>query len=241
MDDRSPQGEGLFAEESATVGSRRGGALRKRHGLPRAIVAPLHYEPSYRYPLLVWLHGAVGGDENEVLGIMPQLDLRNYVAIAPRGIASSIDGRMCWDWPQTTEGIHESEARVFELIETAMQRFCVAREKVFLLGHGSGGTMALRLAWRWPSMFAGVVSLGGAIPRGERPLARFQEARQVPILLIAASESATYSPEAAAHDLKCLHAAGMNAVLRQYPGSNELSALILADINRWLMELVLGS
>lgn len=240
MDDRNSFGEGLFAERPALAGSDREETTRRRHSLPRAIVAPLHYEPNYQYPVLVWLHGTVGGDENELLEVMPQLDLRNYVAIAPRGLPRSSGGEQVWDWPQTPEGIYEAEARVFDLIETAAKRFCVAREKIFLLGHGSGGTMALRLAWRWPERFAGVVSLGGPIPRGGRPLARFQAARRVPILLVTTGESPTYTPTVAAEDLKCLHMAGMNVVLRQYPGRNEINPLVLADVNRWLMEVVLG-
>ena len=49
------------------------------------IFAPLHYEPGYSYPLLVWLHGP-GCDERQLLRIMPLVSMRNYVAVAPRGV-----------------------------------------------------------------------------------------------------------------------------------------------------------
>ena len=45
---------------------------------------PKHYEPRYAYPLLVLFHGR-GGDEQQLLRIMPQLSNRNYVAVALRG------------------------------------------------------------------------------------------------------------------------------------------------------------
>ncbi len=48
-----------------------------------AIFAPVHYEPGYSYPLLVWLHGP-GWDERQLLRIMPLVSMRNYVAVAPR-------------------------------------------------------------------------------------------------------------------------------------------------------------
>lgn len=51
---------------------------------PHVLFSPLHYERGYAYPLLVWLHGA-GGDERQVMRIMPMLSMRNYVAIAPQG------------------------------------------------------------------------------------------------------------------------------------------------------------
>ncbi|GIX02037.1 MAG: hypothetical protein KatS3mg112_0974 [Thermogutta sp.] len=74
---------------------------------------------------------------------------------------------------------------------------------------------------------------------GKGPWCGIAKPGRVPILLVVAGESPTYSPAAAACDLKRLHMAGMSAVLRQYPGANELSPLVLADVNRWLMELVL--
>ena len=53
-----------------------------------ASFAPQHYESGYSYPLLVWLHGP-GCDERQLLRIMPQISMRNYVAIAPRGLLVS--------------------------------------------------------------------------------------------------------------------------------------------------------
>lgn len=53
---------------------------------PHVLFYPLHYEPNYAYPLLVWLHGC-GGDERQIMRIMPKLSLRNYVAVAPRGFS----------------------------------------------------------------------------------------------------------------------------------------------------------
>ena len=44
----------------------RGGELT-----PHATFAPMHYEPGYAYPLVIWLHGALG-DERQVRQVMPQ-------------------------------------------------------------------------------------------------------------------------------------------------------------------------
>ena len=51
--------------------------------------APLHYEPNYSYPLIVWLHGP-HNNELELKQIMPLVSMRNYVAAAPRGTAPSV-------------------------------------------------------------------------------------------------------------------------------------------------------
>lgn len=55
-----------------------------------SLFSPLHYEPNYGYPLLVWLHGP-RDDERQLTRIMPLVSLRNYVAVAPR--APGIDAR----------------------------------------------------------------------------------------------------------------------------------------------------
>ena len=56
-----------------------------------ALFAPLHYESGYAYPLIVWLHGR-GNDERQLLRIMPQVSMRNYVAVAPRGLGGPTGG-----------------------------------------------------------------------------------------------------------------------------------------------------
>ena len=52
-------------------------------GTNQWLFVPLHYEPNYAYPLIVWLHGAQD-DERQLKRVMPFISLRNYVAVAPR-------------------------------------------------------------------------------------------------------------------------------------------------------------
>lgn len=50
------------------------------------LFSPMHYEPGYAYPLLIWMHGP-GSDERQIMKTMPLISMRNFVAIAPRGIS----------------------------------------------------------------------------------------------------------------------------------------------------------
>jgi hypothetical protein len=101
--------------------------------------------------------------------------------------------------------------------------------------------MALRLAWNDPVRFAGVAAINGPLPTSARPLWRVNEIRRVPCLLSSSRESSTYSSGQVCSDLRLLHAAGCTVALRQYPGSDDLTNNMLADLNRWLMELVCGA
>src|SRR5687767_7171979 len=106
---------------------------------PFSLFAPLHYEENYAYPLFIWLHSA-GGDERQLARVMPLVSMRNYVGLAVRGPVSG-ESRG-YAWPQTAEGIEAAEQRILESIDKACERFHVHRQRIFLAGYESGGTMA---------------------------------------------------------------------------------------------------
>lgn len=206
-----------------------------------ATFVPLHYEPNYAYPLLVWLHGA-GKNEQQLRSVMPGISVRNYVGVAPRAPQASGDDQTApLTWRQTPEDILASECRVMECIEATMARFNIAAERIFLLGCDQGGTMALRIAMMYPGRFAGAVSIGGPFPRGNRPLARIRQTRQVQLLIAHARLSETYVEAAVCDDLRLLHSAGISITLRQYPTRDEITSRMLSDVDSWIMELVVGS
>jgi len=205
----------------------------------RTLFVPLHYEPNYAYPLIVWLHGP-GRNERQLLEIMPLVSRRNYVAVAPRGPCLGKDGlggEIC-GWSQSPEHIHEAEQRIFDGIEAARRRLHVAADRVFLAGFDSGGTMALRVALGHPWRFAGVLSIGGAFPSGQTPLGQWPRARNLLVFMAIGRRSLEYSPARACDDLRLLHAAGLAVTLRQYPHGHCLSPQILSDMDRWIMDQV---
>ncbi|MFO0896519.1 MAG: alpha/beta hydrolase-fold protein [Pirellulales bacterium] len=204
---------------------------------PVAVFAPLHYEPGYAYPLLIWLHGP-GLDESQLRRVMPLVSMRNYAAVAPRAPGVGPGGSRYW--PQSDDAIDEAEACVWQALAAAENRFQVHRSRRFLVGYGCGGTMAVRLALRHPDRFAGAATLGGPLPTGGAPFARLDELRQVPLLIAAGCESDDYDSQQVCRDLRLVHSAGMNVTLRHYPCGQELIPEMLGDLNRWLMEQVTG-
>lgn len=200
-----------------------------------ATFAPLHYEPNYAYPLLVWLH-TPGEDERQLLRIMPMLSLRNYVAVAVRGSVSfGRDGlpKSGFYWDSAT--YETTFSAVLEAITSVRQRYNIASNRIYLVGCGDGGTMAQRLALRNPSCFNGVVSLGGAVPEDMMLLENFRELRQVRFFYALARSSQAFSVESICDNLRVLYAAGVRLTLRNYPGVQPIQAEMLKDVNRWVM------
>jgi phospholipase/carboxylesterase len=204
--------------------------------------APQHYEANYAYPLVIWLHSA-GGDERQLADVMPLISKRNYVGLGVRGLGvrGPVAGqRRGFAWPQTADGIVAAEQRVIEAIGKAKERFNVHSSRVFLAGYEAGGTMAYRLALRNPNRFAAAVSLGGAFPEGERPLANLTQLRKFPLFAAHCRDSQNHPIDRICQELRLIHSAGMCVTLRQYPCGDDLTTQMLHDLDVWLMEQVTG-
>ena len=107
---------------------------------------PLHYEPGYAYPLLVWLEPD-GPESGRLLGdVMPYVSLRNLAAVSVRaGVLAAL----------AFEG----------LLVRAQRRLVFNPQRVWLAGFETMGTAALEHAARLGAAhLAGAVSLGGPFP-----------------------------------------------------------------------------
>ena len=205
-------------------------------GWPHSLFAPLHYEPNYAYPLIVWLHGA-GDDERQLRRIMPLVSMRNHVAVGPRGVDVSSTGKG-FTWEQNPGSLQRAEEVVTQAIDAASLRYHIARRRVYLAGFGPGGTAAMRLALSFPGRFAGVVSIGGQVPAGGAPLGHLLEVRKLPLLMIAGQQSQQYPEVQMCNDLRLLHSAGMSVNLRLYPCGDEIDPNMLSDLDRWIMHQI---
>jgi len=205
------------------------------HGL----FAPLHYEPKYAYPLLVWLHGP-NGDENELFRVIPEISMRNYVGVGPRGNRRMEDSHG-YRWDDANANVLAAEQQVFGAIEAARQRYHVAPNRIFLAGFEAGGTMAFRIGLRNPGRFAGAMSIGGPFPLGGAPLGQLGNARRLPLFIAQGRDSENYPIELACQELRLFHTAGLGVTVRQYPCGDEVDTQMLKDMDAWIMEQVTGA
>src|SRR3972149_6561820 len=221
----------------ADAAALRRDRVRDLEVAPYATFAPIHYEPGYAYPLVVWLHGPLG-NERQLYDVMPLVSMRNYVAIAPRGTGDAHARRSSFAWLDTADGVEEAESRVIDCVSAAQRRFNIHEQRILVAGLGHGGTMALRVAWNNPGKFAGAATFGGPVPRRNQPLRHVNRMRQLPCLLVTGRDSRDYLAEEVCRDLRLLHAAGRTGSVRQFPCRDELTTNMLADFDRWMMDLV---
>lgn len=208
--------------------------------VPHALFAPLHYEPNYSYPLLVWLHGP-NDDERQLQRIMPSLSMRNYVAVGPRGNVPALQGTAGYGWRDTPELAAVAEQHVFEAIDAVRSRFNIAPQRIFLSGLEAGGTLAYRIAAQNPEQFAGVLSVGGSFPNSGKPFSSLNALRQVPVFIAHGRDAMLFSVDQLCDDLRLMHCAGLSITVRQYPCGDELNSQMLRDMDAWMMEIVTGT
>ena len=220
--------------------------LEQKSDGAHALFAPLHYEPNYAYPLLIWLHGP-GGNERQLMRVMPLVSMRNYVAVAPRATLSegpdaADDSRPAtYGWSEDTTHLSVAEQRVFHCIDIARQKYHIANHRMFIAGCQEGGTMALRLGMRFPRRFAGAACIGGAFPVGNQPLNQLHDIRHLPLLIGYGRDSRKYTLDQICTDLHLFHTAGLKVNVRQYSCGDDITTTMLSDLNVWMMELVTGS
>ncbi|HYO24470.1 MAG TPA: alpha/beta fold hydrolase [Lacipirellulaceae bacterium] len=233
--DHPADAQSLTSHLPASSGSSARPIHRAAPGV--ALFAPVHYERRYAYPLIVWLHGA-GSSERELRQLMPNVSVRNYVGVAARGVPMEGEGARGYTWSQEPEAVDAAVESVSQCIEQAERRYHIHPDRIFLAGHGAGGTMALRIAMQFSLPLAGAVSLGGPLPRGNCPLARLNQLRQLPLMLMCCRDSASYPSRQVADDLRLLHSAGCRLAIREYLCGDELYTDMFSDLDSWLMERV---
>jgi phospholipase/carboxylesterase len=227
--------EGFYTSEVQTSTKRRGDAWPLRTFLPTG------YEPNYPYPLLVFLHGH-GGSEEQILRLAPQLSRRNYICIGlrgPRSLGLRDNGFPAYSWENEELTDTELEEYVFRAIEQTRRHYHVHSERIYLAGYHEGATLAYRIGMTFPERFAGIISLNGAMARGEgRPLLRLPEVRRLRVLIGHGVANSIVPLEMARQDYRLLYTAGLSIDLHTYPVNQGIHLDMLRDINRWVMQAI---
>ena len=200
-----------------------------------SIFVPLHYEKNYAYPLIVWLHSD-GESSEQLQKVMLEMGMRNFVGIAPTAPLGNFETGHFWD--QDFETIELAHQTVMNAVDEATMRFNVAPHRIFLAGADSGGTMAFRLAFERPEVFAGVLSINGPIPDQAAPLRDWSRCRELPVFWAHARRSTEFDQDQLCEQLRLLHIAGFSVTLKQYPQCDLLCPGTMSDMNRWVMETI---
>jgi phospholipase/carboxylesterase len=204
--------------------------------LPIRTFAPVGYEPRYAYPLIVFLHGQ-GGNEEQILRLAPRVSRRNYVSIGLRGpvcLGPNRKGALGFSWGDSSHRTLIEDYLLGAIGETR-RHYHIHSERIFLAGFAEGATLAYRMGMLFPEKLGGVIALNGAMPREDRPLLRLPETRALRVFIGHGIANSVVPSSMVRADRRLLYTAGIDVDMKTYPTNHRLHADMLRDINRWII------
>jgi polyhydroxybutyrate depolymerase len=162
---------------------------------PREFV-PKSTRPAERLALVLSLHGyAVNGAWIEdYFKLNDAVESHRFVLIIPEGMKNDL-GLRYWNATDACCAPEESDTDdvgyLSGLIESAMERYPIDPEKVYVVGHSNGGYMGMRLACDRADLVRKVVSFAGHV---FKDTSLCQPSRPVSILTIHGEDDSAFEP-----------------------------------------------
>jgi phospholipase/carboxylesterase len=233
----------------------------RSNGWVGATLVPSGYEPNYKYPLVVGLHGR-GGNELQAARWLQNISDRNFIGFCPRGLVnlpdhnqygwsdSDITGNAGFDsWKslstadkfrclintEISDPVAAGEFAILDQIRKMQQELSVHANRVFLMGVGEGAAMAYRLALSFPDRFAGVISIHGWLPKDIPYLSRFHESRRLKFLALHGAWDDNLPLESTRKQIREMKNAGLDVAFQTYPTDSKPVAPMFEAVNSWLM------
>ncbi len=208
----------------------------KTEPLPIRTFAPIAYEPRYAYPLIVFLHGN-GGNEQQILRLAPRISRRNYVSIGLRGpicLGPGRKGALGFSWGDASH-LSSIEDYLLEAIRQTRLHYHIHSERIILAGFAEGATLAYRLAMTFPDKVNGIVALNGHMPRQDRPLLRMPDVCSLRVFIGHGIANSVVPMSMVRQDRRLLYAAGIDVSMNTYGTNHKLHADMLRDVNHWII------
>ena len=124
---------------------------------------PPEYDPHFRYPCVVTLHGA-GSTPQQQIDWWAGEQIRIKDAVVRAGQAARYGYIVIApEWTKPHQGVYEGTAQehdaVLSSLRYACRRFAIDTDRVFLSGHSMGGDAAWDIGLAHPDLWAGVIPI----------------------------------------------------------------------------------
>lgn len=194
------------------------------------LFVPRNYEPNYAYPLLIWI--TTQRKDPRFPEAMPILSPQNYIGLhasAPTGQGDgTIERGALIEWSQ------QLKQEILELAEWIR----IHPQRIFLVGSGEAGTIALQLGLFQPDWFAGIAALNSRYPVGAKTLERFRDLPGLRVFLAGGLRDRVVPVSEVREGARLLHTTGVDVTLRTYDQGHLLTRRILLDLDRWVLNSI---
>ena len=192
-------------------------------------------------PLLLLLHG-VGSNEQDLIGLAPELDPRFFVVSARAPITLG-HGSYGWYHVQFTPTGHiidpdeaeRSRELILKFVDELTQSYNVDRDRVYVMGFSQGCIMSLAAALTKPQLFAGVVGMSGRLLPDILTKAAPKDSLQgLPVLVVHGTEDSVLPINFGREIRHELGQLSVDLTYREYTMAHNVSRESLTDIADWL-------
>jgi predicted esterase len=235
--DQASRGEDPYA--TVTGALRRAFRSRLDNTLqPYAVRIPEDYDPTAKYPLLVFLHGS-GSTETDILGF-PYLSPGGMIELGPFG-------------RERSNGFATPEAQIdiAEAIDDAIANYPIDTSRIILAGFSMGGYGAYRTFYETPGKYAAVAVFSGGptlgrvfAPDSDPPSFLDEEALEpfngVPVFIFHGEKDLNVSFERTLEVVEKLKIAGAHVEFHSDPqrGHEGPPDRIIREYHRWLRSVL---
>lgn len=207
--------------------------------------------PNPLYTVL-WMHG-LGADGNDFVPVVQTLDLPAipirflfpHAPLQPVTINGNYTMRAWYDIQhadfikqEDKAGLHRSQRAIVALIEHENQRG-IPSNRIILAGFSQGAAMALQAGLRHSDQLAGIMVLSGYLPLAHEIRQEAHAANQAtPIFMAHGSYDPIVPVKLARSSLQLLRDYHYSVDWHEYPMAHAVCDQELADISRWLKNIL---
>ena len=198
-------------------------------------------------PLLVLLHG-LGADEQDLMGLAPELDPRLLIVSLRAPRRCEYGGFAWFDVSWDAEGVHVDEAQalecraiLLEALDGLPNELGVQPSQTFIGGFSQGAMMSLGVGLAIPERLNGVLLLSGRLLPTFAPVVQVGAIAQVPFLVQHGSVDPVLPVEGSRQIRSYLESLGCPVTYCEYTMGHEISRQSLDDASTWLTEQIIGS
>jgi phospholipase/carboxylesterase len=192
-------------------------------------------------PVLILLHG-VGSNEQDLMGLAPNLDPRFFILSvrAPIALGPSSYGWYHVQFLPSGFLLDEAEADasrelLLQFVDDVTARYEVDPQRVYLMGFSQGCIMSIGAALTAPAKFAGAVGMSGRLLDSMlRKTAPETELRGFPLMIVHGTQDAVIPIQHARTMRDELRRLPVDLTYREYDIGHFVTPEIMNDVSTWM-------
>ncbi len=205
-------------------------------------VYPMDYDPRESYPLIVLLHG-FGSNMNDLAGLAPSIDTRNYVYLCPNGpvpvpLGPGMTG-FAWTHlagEKTAADGASAEEGLVAFVDEMMTLHRTEAGRLILGGFSQGGMMTYQVGLPRPDVFAGLAALSARVEGPDELQKRLPAKPSQPVFIAHGTHDAIIPIDQGRQSRDFLHEAGYSPSYHEYPMAHQITDEVLDDLTAWIKE-----